>query len=91
MDGPARLIGSLKFQGLYEREDTNTHNCFVYFRFDARDKSRLTYAHHFSPIYGQRASLRLPDHDGETHETEFAKKSVIMLQREQFNYFSSYF
>ena len=66
MDGPARLIGSLKFQGLYEPEDTNTHNCFVYFRFDARDKSRLTYAHHFSPIYGQRASLRLPDHDGET-------------------------
>ena len=73
MDGPARLIGSLKFQRAYTKREEIliTRNCFVYFRFDARDKSRLTYAHHFSPIYGQRASLRLPDHDG---ETEFSKK-----------------
>ena len=33
----------------------------VSFRFDARDKSLLTYASHFSPIYGQRASMRLPN------------------------------
>ena len=34
---------------------------FVCCRFDARDKSLLTYASHFSPIYGQRASMRLPN------------------------------
>lgn len=31
------------------------------YTFDARDKSLLTYASHFSPIYGQRASMRLPN------------------------------
>ena len=34
---------------------------FISFRFDARDKSLLTYASHFSPVYGQRASMRLPN------------------------------
>ena len=33
----------------------------IRYRFDARDKSLLTYASHFSPIYGQRASMRLPN------------------------------
>ena len=46
---------------------------FCYFRFDARDKSRLTYADHFSPIYGQRASMRLPN----SHDPK--KKAVLVL------------
>ena len=33
----------------------------MFCRFDAREKSLLTYASHFSPIYGQRASMRLPN------------------------------
>ena len=42
--------------------DGVTHLIFIVsFRFDARDKSLLTYASHFSPIYGQRASMRLPN------------------------------
>lgn len=41
--------------------ENNSSKCIVCSRFDARDKSLLTYASHFSPIYGQRASMRLPN------------------------------
>ena len=34
--------------------------CLHLSRFDARDKSLLTYASHFSPIVGKRAAMRLP-------------------------------